>query len=93
MLFTGADQTNPCPSANAVSAQSANATSLTLTPTGLQSGDMAVGNAGDYANGDVSSITPNQVYIDTAHNVDMATGYAAAASGLTVPRVTKLLSP
>lgn len=82
-LFTGADQTTPCPTADATASSNNAVTSITLTPSNLTSSD---GNAGIGANttsGDVSSFSPNQTFLNDTTGVNAEAGYSLGTGSIT----------
>jgi hypothetical protein len=84
-VFSGADQSNPCPSADAVaSTTSVSGTSMTLTASNLVTGDVDYGNAGLWTSGDMNlGMLNNSVYIDTSHNSDVEIGYSTSTASVT----------
>jgi hypothetical protein len=82
-VFQGADQTTPCPIADAVSSQANNA-ALTLTPANLTANDATVACAGG-TSGDPSSVTPNQWTVNTSDTeIELSDGYATGTTGVTL---------
>lgn len=80
--FTGADQTTPCPTADAVT--DVTATNVyTLTPANLSSGDAASSGSANSSEL-ISSVAPNQTLIDNSGNVDIGTGYRIGVGSITV---------
>lgn len=84
-LFTGADQTDPCPTGDAQTSTSA-ATPLTQTPTNLAAGDATYGCQGHTIASDCTGVTPNEIYRDSTTNVNFQTGYATDTTGTTYTR-------
>jgi len=81
-LYTGADQTTPCPLADAVSSV-AQLTSETLTPANLTASDAAAGHCVATVSGDVTGVTPNQDFLDIGADMDMGAGHANGTTGVT----------
>lgn len=79
-VFSGADQTTPCPLGDAVAHGSAS-TSFTLTPTSLASGDATTGCAASTV-GVPSSASPNQRLLDNT-GVGALVGDATDTTGVT----------
>lgn len=79
-VYSGADQTNPCPSGDAV-INTTNNISVTLTPTNLTANDATFGAESDRAA--ISSISPNQRYLDNSPVVSYAAGDATGTTGVT----------
>lgn len=85
-LFTGADQTNPCPTGDAVTgALNGSADTITLTPLNLGANDAssAVGSAGSVSTLDNVSpwVTPNYTYEFTGP-YDIAAGYGLGTGSI-----------
>lgn len=80
--FTGAHQTTPCPTGDAVSSTTT-VHSETLTPTNLTANDASYG-AGSDNFADVSSVTPNQTLLDDTTVINMMAGYATGTTGVTL---------
>ncbi len=84
-VFSGADQSNPCPSANAVTFTSGSSnTSSTLTAGGLVSGDASFGMVGLYNSGDVTSpyMKNNLIYQNVGAVSDMESGYSTSTASI-----------
>lgn len=81
MLYSGADQTTPCPTGDVVSSIS-NATSVTLTPTNLTASDASVG-VGVNVTDNPTGVTPNSSYLNTTTSVNLQTGYNTGTTGAT----------
>jgi len=80
--FSGADQTTPCPVADAQSNTVA-ATTRTLTPTNLVSGDASHGMAVNTVADNPNSVTTNQRYLDSSTSVNAEIGDSANTTGVT----------
>jgi hypothetical protein len=80
--FSGADQTTPCPVADAVSSVASVASPQTFTPANLTANDASFGGAASFT-GDPTSVTPNQTYLDNITSVNMESGYATGTTGIT----------
>lgn len=85
-LFTGADQTTPCPvgDAQSVADTAANA-SLTLTPTNLTANDASVGMVGLFNSGDVASpwVQNNDIFHNLGGTADAEIGYSLGTASVT----------
>jgi hypothetical protein len=81
-LWTGADQTDPSPNANAVTSTAAT-TPLTLTPTSLVSGDASAGMGANIIAGNWSAATTNQRAIDNSADPGYLVGDSANTTGVT----------
>lgn len=82
ILYTGADQTTPCPTGDAVS-DTAITTATTLTPTNLTANDgSSAGCASDLAD-NPTSVTPNQRSLDSSTAVNLETGDNFGTTGVT----------
>lgn len=79
--FTGADQTTPCPTGNAVSNISASS-SYTMTPSGLTSSDAAYAVGVDAS--DCITVTPNQTLNDCATSIATNAGYNTGTGSVTI---------
>ncbi len=83
--FTGADQTTPCPAADAVSAsvtQSSTQT-LTQTPSNLTASDGSAGGQANTVAGDVTSVSPHQTFLDDTSTINLEAGYNLGTTGPT----------
>ena len=84
--FSGANQTNPCPTANAISTSTSIATTtLKLTAGGLTTGDASVMALGLFNSGDIASpyVQPNTIYHNVGGTSDNEMGYATSTASLT----------
>lgn len=82
--FTGADQTTPCPTGDAVTDITATNT-YSLTPSNLTAND-GTSIAGGDSSSSINSVSVNQILIDNTTSVDIGTGYTlgTGASGMTM---------
>lgn len=80
--FTGAHQTAPCASADAVTSVSS-VTPETLTPNNLTANDASDGMSVNTIADNAISVTPNQRYLDTSTSVNLMTGDATGTTGVT----------
>jgi hypothetical protein len=81
--FNNADQTTPCPSGDAVSAESDTNGGVTLTPTNLTANDASSGGAANTVRGNPTSVTPNQRYLNSSTGVNLEGGDATGTTGVT----------
>lgn len=88
--FTGADQTTPCPTGDAVTSALAasGVTSVTLTPTNLTSADASYGQLAHTVDGDVTSVTPNQTFLDDTTAINAEAGYATGTASVVFNRTS-----
>lgn len=84
-LFTGADQSNPCPTGDVASNQSTTGgqTIGPLTPTNLVSGDASFGAQGHTIATDATGVSPNNISSDSTTTVNYQDGYATNTTGVT----------
>jgi len=80
-LFTGANQTTPCPAADAVSSM-ADVTSITLSPANLTANDGSYGAFGHTIIDDCTGVTPNAILTDSTTAVNFQTGYRIGTGSL-----------
>lgn len=78
--FSGADQTTPCPTADAV-ADTLDGGSL--TPAHLAAGDATNGCAVNTIAGNPAGVSPNSRYVNTTTSINIEAGDATGATGLT----------
>lgn len=81
-LWTGVDQTTPCPTGDAVTSSS-NAAATTTTPLNLTANDASDGMAANVIAGNWVSATPHQRAIDNASSPGIITGDATGITGIT----------
>lgn len=82
--FTGADQTTPCPLADAVTGVSNVIGSHTLTPTNLTANDATSAAGSNTVAGNPLSVTPNQRYVNSTTAVNLLGGDATGTTGVTL---------
>jgi hypothetical protein len=83
LLFTGADQTTPCPIGDAATTTGSIVVGpTTVTPTNLGATDATAGGAANTYAGSPNGITPNSTYLDSSSNVNIQAGYATGTTGL-----------
>jgi hypothetical protein len=82
-VFSGADQTTPCTTGDAVTSQEPAGTSVTLTPANLTASDASTGLATLTLLGNMNGVSPNQRYLDNTTNVNLETGDATGTTGIT----------
>lgn len=82
-LWTGADQSTPCPTVDAV-ASSSNATNIVLTPANLTANDGTDAIGANIVQGNWVSATPNQRSIDNVSSPGILTGDATGTSAVTL---------
>lgn len=76
-VFTGADQTDPAPNADATSAGvTGTGTNGPITPSNLTANDAVSAGDGHTVASDCAGITPNAVYTDSSTNINLQTGYS-----------------
>jgi hypothetical protein len=80
--FSGADQTDPSPTADAVTSVTAT-NPETLTPTNLTASDATDGCGGSTAN-NPAAMTPNARYTDATTAINVSTGDATGTTGVTI---------
>lgn len=80
-FFTGADQTTPCPIADATTSV-ATTTPQTLTPANLTANDASFMTVCSIATS-ISSITPNQTLVTNVPSASIGVGYNTGATGVT----------
>lgn len=80
--YSGADQTTPCPIADA---QSDNTVTnpQTLTPTNLTANDASNGNNGNAEAQDLNAITPTSDYLGNTTAINLGAGHATGTTGIT----------
>jgi len=83
ILYTGADQTTPCPSGDAVTSTTT-ASTQTLTPTNLGASDGSAGNGINTVSNNPNGVTPNQRYLNATTSINMQTGDATGTTGVTL---------
>jgi hypothetical protein len=83
ILFQGADQTTPCPGADAVSAQGAT-NPLSVTPANLTANDAAVGIGSNATDGDAPTWNQTQTFNNNSTSVNAAAGYHLGTGAVTV---------
>lgn len=93
-LFTGADQTTPCPTGDAVTATvTGTGSNGPITPTNLTANDAnSTGDAHTVAS-DCGGITPNAVYTNSSTSVNLQTGYALGNTSTTATYVSESGTP
>lgn len=74
-LYSGCDQTDPSPLADAVTATGNTPNPLTVTPTNLTADDAASGFAANGGNGDAPDFDQTETYKDNTTNVNASGGY------------------
>lgn len=79
-VFSGADQTTPCPTGDAVTSGTDDAV---LTPTNLTANDATTGLGTNTVLGNAVSVAPNQRYLDLTTAVNLMTGDATGTTSLT----------
>jgi hypothetical protein len=82
-LWTGADQTTPCPTGDAVVTTS-NAGTSVLTPTNLTANDGTDCMGANVISGNWNNCTPHQRSIDNASSPGILTGDATGTTGVTM---------
>lgn len=82
--FTGADQTTPCPVADAVTGVSNVIGSHTVTPTNLTANDATSAAGANTVAGNPLSVTPNQRYVNSTTAVNELGGDATGTTGVTL---------
>lgn len=82
-VWTGADQTTPCPTGDAVTSIVHQA-ATTLTPTNLTANDGTAGNGINTVGDTPTSVTPNQRYLNSTTSVNQETGDATGTTGVTL---------
>jgi hypothetical protein len=83
ILFQGADQTTPCPGADAVSAQGVT-NPLSVTPANLTANDAAVGIGCNATDGDAPTWNQTQTFNNNGTAVNAAAGYHLGTGAVTV---------
>lgn len=82
ILFSGAHQTTPCPTGDAVSVDT-NTTTMTLTPTNLTANDAAVG-IGANTDGDNPTWNQTQTFQNNTTAVNAAAGYHLGTGSVSI---------
>lgn len=83
-LWTGCDQTTPCPTAAGDTASDITSTQVvTLTPTNLTASDGCF-LCGANSSANITSVTPNQTLVNNAGSIDIGSGYNTGGSGTTI---------
>jgi len=80
--FTGADQTTPCPTADAVSTNNVNQAQLIVTPLNLTANDASFGIGGQTVTGDPSGISVNDRFKNNTTAINIQAGGSAGTAAL-----------
>jgi hypothetical protein len=83
ILFSGADQTTPCPTGDAASQDASGSSSATCTPANLTANDAAAGLCGNAERGDAPAWGQTQTFNNNTSNVNMAAGYHLGTGAVT----------
>ena len=87
--FTGADQTTPCPTADAWSSTVNNQTPITSSVTNLTANDATAALGINTVTGNPTGVTPNQTYLNSTTAVNMETGYATGTTQVSLNNDTQ----
>lgn len=83
ILMAGADQTTPCPGADAVTATGVT-NPLTVTPANLTANDAAVGIGANGNDGDAPTFNQTQTFNNNTTTINAAAGYHLGTGAVTV---------
>lgn len=78
-LFTGVNQTDMCPTADAAQNTAAQVSTLTVTPTNVAATELVTGTAANTVASDAAAMTPNSISFDATTNVNFQAGYGTTA--------------
>lgn len=82
--YSGADQTTPCPTGDAVNINDVTTASRTVTPANLTANDATFAGSCLTVNGDLTSLTPNQLQLDIGSVHDSGAGDNTGTTGVTI---------